>query len=38
MEPGGNDGLPRTPRKERTPKKQKLTAKEWDELLDLPSK
>ena len=36
-EPGGHDGLPRTPRKERTPKKQKLTAKEWDALLDLPS-
>ena len=32
--PGGYCGLPRTPRrKERTPKKQKLTSAQWQELL-----
>jgi hypothetical protein len=31
--PGGYDGLPRSPRrKERTPKKQKLTTAQWQEL------
>ena len=31
--PGGYDGLPRTPRKERTPKKRKLTDAEWAEAV-----
>jgi hypothetical protein len=37
LEPGGYDGLPRTPkRKERTPKKRKLTSEELDAALDWP--